>query len=119
MRLGTKLMDIGIFFFFFSSFFSPQIQQMNPSSLPSHVGDFGTPIGLVLGECFLSSTSPQEVNARDLSQLYVSAKQKAGENPEFYEFAKTICLHYQRLLLDEEVPSLEFEGRVWEGKVRK
>ena len=76
----------------------------------------------MLGECFLSSTSPKDVNARDLSHLYVAAKQKAGENPEFYDFAKTICMNYQRMLLLEgeggEAPSLEYEGRVWEGQVR-
>lgn len=77
----------------------------------SHVGDFGTPIGLVLAQIFdtFLASNPQSTendfkwnfelynNPSHLSKLYVEAKKRGDDNPEFYKKALFYASSLQNL----------------------
>ena len=86
--------------------------------LISHIGDFGTPIGLVLGEILVRSLSLSSLSSLSLSDLYVSAKERAAKDPSFHDFGKAVCTLYQQHLLSLPLPeSVSYGGRAFESSV--
>jgi hypothetical protein len=84
----------------------------------SHLGDFGTPIGLVVGEMLVNSLSFEKISQYSLSELYVKAKERVAADPTFHDFGKSICSLYQLHLLSLPLPpSVNYLSATYDSSV--
>jgi arginyl-tRNA synthetase len=82
----------------------------------SHVGDFGTPIGLVLAQAIesnapfvqslMNSSSGSVPQPQELSSMYVAAKQRSKSDPQFAHRAQDLVVQLQRKLASDPNDSL-------------
>ena len=75
----------------------------------SHVGDFGTPIGLViahLAETLPADASAAQVLSASMSDIYLAAKLRASKDPAFADLAHQFC-HILQLQLTHLPPTVE------------